>query len=627
MATMEQNYPVAEEGTPLKLFVGQVPKDMDEEQLRPLFEQAGPIAHIMVIRDRQTDAHRGCAFLTYQTREAGERAVEKFHNKVKLPNAHNPVQVRPADSQMGDERHGTNGRTAPVDRENKLFVGMLPHDADDMTLTEVFSRFGEITEIYCMRNPDGTPKGCAFVKFSTRSAAIAAIEALHEKCTMDGATRALVVKFADVKKTQSVKSWMLPEGRAALGLHGASVRPGSVGGYWQATAPSGRDVFGKGRQMYPDFNRGYPYQVSGPGYPSAHMGPGGGYSQYGPEYHPHPPQAQGPRGHGGHHGGYVFSHTPPYNLHYPGRPAEHSLSPSSVTGGDRSQTFGSQPGAAGPGAGGMRGESKDGREHPGGSRPQEGPPGANLFIYHLPNDLTDADLATAFAPFGHVISAKVFLDKRTGESKGFGFVSYNHPSEAEVAIGKMNGFQIGSKRLKVQHKKSDHGDRDTEGAMRFSGHGHSHHGGARDMQQPMQTNMAPLHGGSRLGGMGYGGGAPPPDASPEMRAYHSESSKVMYTGGGDTRTIYAGQVPSSSSYDGGAGAGGDDPAAAGAGYRVNVTPNPMGHGSTAGSSGGGGSGGGGSGGGAEGGDVNTGAQQQGGGGIYHADGGGDEGGL
>lgn len=50
----------------------------------------------------------------------------------------------------------------------------------------------------------------------------------------------------------------------------------------------------------------------------------------------------------------------------------------------------------------------------------KGPPGANLFIYHLPNDLTDADLATAFAPFGHVISAKVFLDKRTGESKGFG---------------------------------------------------------------------------------------------------------------------------------------------------------------------------------------------------------------
>lgn len=76
-------------------------------------------------------------------------------------------------------------------------------------------------------------------------------------------------------------------------------------------------------------------------------------------------------------------------------------------------------------------------------------------MYHLPHDLTDADLATLFSTndSGAVLSASVFVDKRTGESKGFGFVSFDNPAAAERAILEMNGFKIGSKRLKVQHKR------------------------------------------------------------------------------------------------------------------------------------------------------------------------------
>lgn len=65
--------------------------------------------------------------------------------------------------------------------------------------------------------------------------------------------------------------------------------------------------------------------------------------------------------------------------------------------------------------------------------------------------------ATLFAPFGNIVSAKVFIDKKTSDSKGFGFVSYDLAKSAESAIASMNGFQIGSKRLKVQHKRTaDH---------------------------------------------------------------------------------------------------------------------------------------------------------------------------
>ncbi|KAF3785951.1 RNA-binding protein [Nymphaea thermarum] len=78
-----------------------------------------------------------------------------------------------------------------------------------------------------------------------------------------------------------------------------------------------------------------------------------------------------------------------------------------------------------------------------------GPPGANLFIYHIPQEFGDLELANAFQAFGRVLSAKVYVDKTTGASKCFGFVSYDSPAAAQSAIKMMNGFQLSGKKLKV----------------------------------------------------------------------------------------------------------------------------------------------------------------------------------
>jgi CUG-BP- and ETR3-like factor len=175
---------------------------MSEEDLFSTFTGFGPIKELMIIRDRHTGQHRGCAFVTFYHTADGLKAVEDLHDKVTLSNGRKPLQVRPANENPSNV-------TAPPLQENKLFIGMTSRNADENSIRELFSPFGEIREIYLIRNADGSNKGCAFLKFEHAESAMAAIEALNEKVVMEGASRALVVKYADSR----AQKWSRQRGR------------------------------------------------------------------------------------------------------------------------------------------------------------------------------------------------------------------------------------------------------------------------------------------------------------------------------------------------------------------------------------------------------------------------------
>lgn len=85
-----------------------------------------------------------------------------------------------------------------------------------------------------------------------------------------------------------------------------------------------------------------------------------------------------------------------------------------------------------------------------------GPPGANIFVFHVPINWTDDDFNAHFSPFGTIVSAKIHVDPVTKASKGFGFCSYATTQAATMAIKGMNGFDTKQgKFLKVTIKKGE----------------------------------------------------------------------------------------------------------------------------------------------------------------------------
>lgn len=64
-----------------KLYVGNLSYDTDESRLRTLFAQAGTVASVAMIMDRDTGRPKGFAFVEMSTQAEAEKAISMFNEK------------------------------------------------------------------------------------------------------------------------------------------------------------------------------------------------------------------------------------------------------------------------------------------------------------------------------------------------------------------------------------------------------------------------------------------------------------------------------------------------------------------------------------------------------------------
>jgi cold-inducible RNA-binding protein len=91
-----------------------------------------------------------------------------------------------------------------------------------------------------------------------------------------------------------------------------------------------------------------------------------------------------------------------------------------------------------------------------------------LYVGNLSFDITERTLRELFEPFGTVSEVKLIMDRETGQSRGFGFVTMGNVSEGNAAIKGLHGKDKGGRKLTVNEArpKDDRGGHASPGSRR-----------------------------------------------------------------------------------------------------------------------------------------------------------------
>lgn len=249
-----------------KLFVGNLPQDVTQDEMRELFGAYGNACDVHVMQGKATSG-QGCAFIVFDLRESAESAIAALDGASLLRGQTNsqPIHVswaRPGGASGGmvaaafggygqaafgggygvspfgggfkggyGKAPATFGMSAgwgaggkglgmramnmpglnrppppaamAMQKSTKLFVGNLPPDVTPEVLTQIFGTYGNVSNTHLMAGKAKSGQSCAFVEYATPLEAETAVLTLHEKYEIRPGDGFIVVKYANAANPRS----------------------------------------------------------------------------------------------------------------------------------------------------------------------------------------------------------------------------------------------------------------------------------------------------------------------------------------------------------------------------------------------------------------------------------------
>ncbi|XP_073124386.1 glycine-rich RNA-binding protein 2, mitochondrial-like [Henckelia pumila] len=130
---------------------------------------------------------------------------------------------------------------------------------------------------------------------------------------------------------------------------------------------------------------------------------------------------------------------------------------------------------------------------------------SKLFIGGLSYGTDDMSLSEAFSKYGEVVEARVIVDRDTGKSRGFGFVTYDSVDGASAAIQALDQQELQGRRIRVDYA-NDRVRGGGGGGYQGGGYGGGGYGGGYNNNDGYGGNYGGGGGNYGRAGGGYGGG-------------------------------------------------------------------------------------------------------------------------